>query len=75
MAQLDVAFLVHACAIFEEALISRDVGGIDLGNLVEQIVLVVRIIEQRPIGPLQAIEGHYGHELDILGHVVAGQRP
>ena len=75
MAQLDVAFLVDARAVFEEALVSGDVGGIDLGDLVEQIVLVVRIIEQRPVGPLQAIEWHDGDELDILGHVVARKRP
>ena len=42
MAQLDVAFLVNAFGIFEEALVSRHIAGIEFGNPAEELFLVVK---------------------------------
>src|SRR5690606_17922793 len=74
-AQLDVAFLVDRRSVFEERVVAGDVGRIEPGDLAAQLDLVVRIIEAGPVWPAEAEERRDRHQLDVLGHVVAGQRP
>ena len=75
MAQLDVALFVNRRGIFEEALVARDIGRVELRDFAEQLLFIVRIVELRPVGPGQPVERRHRHQLDILGNVVARQRP
>ena len=75
MAELDVAFLVNGFGIFEEPLVACNVGRIELGDLAEQLLFVVRIVELRPVGPGEPVERHDRHELDVFGDVVSRQCP
>src|SRR5690606_1261675 len=74
-AELDVAFLVDRRRVFEERVVAGDVSRIEPGNLAAQLDLVVRIVEAGPVGPAEAVERRDRHQLDVLGHVVPGQRP
>jgi len=75
VAELEIALVVHACAIVEEAVIAGDILGVQLGDLGAQAGLVVRIVEIGAVGPVQPVEGHDGDEVDILADMMAGQRP
>ena len=69
MAELLIAFLVNACRIVEEALVSIEVGGVELGDLAGQRGSVVRIVEAGAVGPAESIEGHDRIERHIVSHV------
>ena len=59
MAELFIAFAVHALGIFEEAVVAGDVGGIELADLALQRRFVVGVIEVRAVGPVEAVEGRH----------------
>ena len=75
MAELFIAFAVHALGIFEEAVVAGDVGGIELADLTLQRRFIVRVIEVRAVGPIEAVEGRHRLQRDVARHVGPGQRP
>ena len=74
-AKLEIAFLVHPRRIFEEAGIAGDVRRVQLGDFRVELFLVVRIFEVGAVGPVEAVERHDLHQLDIFRNVVTGERP
>ncbi len=75
MAELHIAFLIDAGSIVEKALISRQVGRVELGNFVRQRSIVVRIIEVSAIRPIESVKGHDRIEDDVVGHAAPRKRP
>ena len=75
VAELLVALTVDAGGIFEEAPVAVDIGGLEPGDALHQRALVVRIIERRAVGPIEAVEGRHRHQIDVVGDVAARERP
>ena len=75
VAELEIALVMHACAVCQELFIARDIFRVQLLDLGAKARLVVRIIEVGAIGPVEPVERHHRHQLDIFADVMAGQRP
>ena len=75
MTQLDVALLPDSGGIAQELIVPAKIIGGDAGDFAAQGGLVVRVIEIRPVGPVEPVEGRDRHQLDVLGHLLPGQRP
>ena len=74
-AQFDISLAIDGTGIGEEALVAGDVRRVERGDRGVQRRVVVGIVEPRPVGPVERIEGRDRHQLDIARHVPAGQRP
>ncbi len=73
--KLDVAFFEHTGRIFEKIVVARNVGRVELGDLGLEACVIIRIIEVGAVGPVEAVEWHDRHEVDIVGHAVTLERP
>ena len=75
VAQLHIAFLEHASAVFQELGIACHIVRVQLGDFRIQLGLVIRIIEIGAVHPVEAIEGEYRLQRHVARHVRAGERP
>jgi len=73
--ELEIAFLVHALRIFEEAGITGDVSGIEPRDFRIQLRFVVRIVKFGPVVPQQTIERMDRQQGHIIRHVAARKTP
>ena len=71
MAELEITLLHHRFGIGEEASVAGDVGRVEGRDLAVQRLLVVDIVERRPVFPQQPVEGRDGQELHIVRHAPA----
>ena len=56
-------------------MVSRNVVGIKLDDFCTQLVFLVRIIEVRSVGPIQAVKWEHRQQLDVVFHLASRQRP
>ena len=74
VSKLLIAFGEHAFGIFHEAAISVHIGRVLRRDLRQQLLVVVRIIEDGSILPHQPVKGGHRHQFHIVGDVPPAQR-
>jgi hypothetical protein len=75
MAQFLIAFVIDARRIVQKLGIARDIRRIELGNFRRERGIIIRIVEDGAIRPVQAVKGHDRVQRHICRHVVPGQAP
>ncbi len=73
--QLDVAFLVDPGGVAHEFVVACRIPRGDASDLAAQGHFVVRIVEGDAVGPIEPVERHDRHQVDVVRHVLRGERP
>jgi hypothetical protein len=69
-----VAFVEDRLGIVDKAQVALDVGRVAGADLFDHVIAVADIVEAIAIAPDETVERRDRQQLDVVGHVAAGER-